>query len=255
MLQIALQETKKYWANGWHLLLFALALIYIIICVKEKNTKKTFLWYSGLFAAIFICPLTAKIIIKFIGASVYWRMLWILPTSIIMAFAFTHLYEKINEKWIKTVVALAITLAVALGGAWMYTNREFVTAPNWYKVSSAVPGICEEIQNDAKEQGLEPKAVVVNSLLTEIRQYDAGIKLLYGRNAERGSISSRRRRVYKQMQREIPWYKQFSKQLKSFNCNYVVWTGSEKSFAGFEKNGFRLVGQVEQYKIYFIDSE
>ena len=256
MVQIALQEFKNYWANGWHALLFALALIYILICVKEKTIKKTFAWYSGLFVAIYACPITIKIITIFIGELVYWRMFWILPTSIIMAFAFTHLYEKVSTRWLKAMVILAMTLVVSLGGAFMYTNVTFTVAPNWHKVGVAVPGVCEAIRNDAKEQGLEqPLAVVVDSLLTEIRQYDANIKLLYGRNAQRQAASKNRMRVYKQMQKEIPNYAKLSKLLKKYNCNYLVWTGSEESFAGFEDNGFRLVGQVDRYKVFFISWE
>ena len=254
MLQIALQKSADYWANGWHALLFVLALIYILICVKDKDTKKTFWWYSGLFVAVFFCPLTIKIITKFIGELVYWRMFWLLPTRIIMAFAFTHLYEKMSEKWLKAIVAVAISLTVALSGAWVYTNIEFEAAPNWYKVAPAVPGICEEIQNDAKEQDLNPpRAVVVNSLLSEMRQYDAGIKMIYGRNAQRGGLSKRKARVYEQMQQENPDYKELKKMLRKLDCNYVVWRGNEESFAGFEENGFRLVGEVETYKIYFLD--
>lgn len=253
MSPVALQEFKNYWADGWHALLLALALIYILICVKDKKVKKTFWWYSGLFATIFVCPLTVKAITWFIGELVYWRMFWVLPTSVIMAFAFTHLYERISAKWLRAIAVSAMVLAVTFGGAWVYTNIEFTVAPNWHKVSVAVPGICEAIQNDAQAQSLKPRAVVVDSLLSEIRQYDAGIKMLYGRNAQRGQISKRIKRVYEQMQKEIPSYKRLKKLLRRYDCNYIVWTGSEESFAGFEEKGFRLVGQVEQYKIYFID--
>jgi len=250
MLQLALQKAKDYWASGWYVLLFALALIYILICVKEKKVKKTFGWYSSLFVAVYLFPVTSKIITSFIGQSVYWRMFWLLPTSVIMAFAFTHLYEKVSVKWHKAIVALTVALAVGIGGSWMYTNVDFEKPPNWHKVPVAVPAICEEIQSDAKEQGLEPRAVVVNSLLSEMRQYDAGIKMIYGRNAMRGQVSKRRMSVYEQMQQEIPNYRKLTRRLKQLECNYVVWTGSEESFAGFEENGFRLVGQADRYKIY-----
>ena len=257
MLQIALQKAQDYWANGWHALLVVLALVYILICVKDKSVKKTFLWYSGLFVAIFFCPLTMKIITKFIGELVYWRMFWLLPTSVIMAFAFTHWYEKVSAKWLKAVVAIVISLVVALSGAWVYTNAKFVPAPNWHKVVSAVPGVCETIQNDAAEQGFEkrPRAVVVNSLVAYIRQYDAGIRMPYGRNAHLIRAKKRRGRLYAQMQQEIPDYKKLKKLLKQLKCNYVVWRGNEESFAGFEENGFRLVGEVETYKVFFLDIE
>ena len=253
MLQMALQKFQDYWANSWHIFLFILALIYILIWVKDKKTKKTFWWYSALFAVVFLCPLTIKLITTFIGDLVYWRMFWLLPTSIIMAFAFTHLYETIKAKWLKVVALLVMTAMVAFGGAFMYTNINFTVATNWYKVSPAIPGICEAIQADAEEQELQPRAVVVNSLLAEIRQYDAGIKLLYGRNGERGSISKEKKRVYKQMQKEIPNYTKLKKLLIKQESNYLVWTGSEDSFAGFEENGFRLVGEVERYKVYFVE--
>ena len=255
MLQLAIEKSKNYWADGWYVLLFALALIYVLICVKEKKAKKTLLWYSGLFVAVFFCPLTIKIITVFIGKSVFWRMFWILPTSVITAFAFTHLYEKINAKWIKAIAVLAMVAVIALSGAWMYSNREFRIAPNWHKVSPAVPEVCEIITSDAEQQGLQPKALVADSLLTEIRQYDATIGMAYGRKAQRGGGTKMAKRLYEQMQREMPQFAKLKRNLSKIDCNYVVWRGNEDSHRGFEEAGFRLVGQVEDYKIYFFDIE
>lgn len=251
--QIVIEKYNAYWGDGRHLFLLILALLYIIVAIKKKDVENTLLAYVGIFAVVFALPITAGIIQKLIGASVYWRMFWILPTSIIIALAFTHLTEALKTKWLKPILVMVLAVLIAVTGTWIYTNERFVSAANWHKLPASVPEICELIQTDAKEQGQMPKAVVVNSLAPSIRQYDAGIKLLYGRDAMRGENPDYDTQVvYYQMQQEIPDYAELDELFRKTKCNYLVWTGSEESFVGFEEQGYRLVGQVNEYKIYFI---
>lgn len=85
--QIAIERAGWYIGSGWHYLLFAAALLFLILKRDDKENRKWLVGYTLLFAAVYICPLTARIIMKYcIGGFVYWRMFWILPTSVIVAY-------------------------------------------------------------------------------------------------------------------------------------------------------------------------
>lgn len=85
--QIAIERAGWYIGSGWHYLLFAAALLFLILKHDDKENRKWLVGYTLLFAAVYICPLTARIIMKYcIGGFVYWRMFWILPTSVILAY-------------------------------------------------------------------------------------------------------------------------------------------------------------------------
>ena len=252
--QLAIDTYKAYWGEGMHVLLLAIALVYIAILVKDKTIKTLFVAYVIVFIIVFAFPLTEMIIKEAIGASVYWRMFWLVPSSVVVAFAFTHVIERVKIKWLKTGAMVMLSVVIMLTGTWMYESNKFLAAPNSYKVKAVVPEICEVISGDAREQSIEPKAVVVNSLIPYIRQYDAGIKLLYGRNAMRGErIDEVTQHVYNQMLLDSPDYELVDELLKGMRCNYLVWRGPEESYAGFEAKGYRIAGEVEEYKIYFIE--
>ena len=252
--QLAIDTYKNYWGDGLHIVLLLIALVYIIFLVKDKGVKSLLVPYVIVFTIVFVFPITEMVILKALGDSVYWRMFWLLPSSIIVAFAFTHMTERVKAKWIKIGAILALAVVIAFAGTWVYNGDKFQEAPNAYKVKQVVPEVCEVISNDAAKQGIEPKAVVVNSLVPYIRQYDAGINLLYGRNAmRRENMNEVTQHIYDQMLLDSPDYELVDELLKGMKCNYLVWRGPDESYQGFEGKGYRIAGEVEDYKIYFID--
>ena len=63
--QIAIEGAGWYIGSGWHYLLFAAALLFLILKRDDKENRKWLVGYTLLFAAVYICPLTARIIMKY----------------------------------------------------------------------------------------------------------------------------------------------------------------------------------------------
>ena len=82
---VTLDAWQKYWGNGFYEYLLAVAGLYFLIFGRKKQKAKELLLYVAVVLIIFFCPVTAWIIQKCVGGSVYWRVLWILPMTPLIA--------------------------------------------------------------------------------------------------------------------------------------------------------------------------
>ena len=106
--------------EGLHFILMFLALIYIMISKKEKYHRRLFIGYSLIFTIVYFCPVTSWVITRAVGELVYWRMLWMMPLPVIIAYAAVKIWCRIDKKWQRavSVVAFFAVLVVYLSG-WM----------------------------------------------------------------------------------------------------------------------------------------
>lgn len=133
----ALEKLKDYNGKGWHVALFVLALVFLWLGTKEKEHKKLFTGYSILFAILYFCPVTAKIIMKYcVEEQVYWRMLWLLPIPLVLAYAGVQLIQKFSKKTAKAGVFLLLAVVLIAGGNNMYlgTGGRLEKASNINKI-------------------------------------------------------------------------------------------------------------------------
>ena len=75
----SLDAWQKYWGNGFYVYLLLAACLYFLVFGRKKERARILSGYIVVFLAVFFCPVTAYIIQKCIGRSVYWRVLWVLP--------------------------------------------------------------------------------------------------------------------------------------------------------------------------------
>ena len=87
---------QKYWGNGFYVYLLLAACLYFLVFGRKKERSRILSGYIVVFLAVFFCPVTAYIIQKCIGRSVYWRVLWILPAVPLIAYAGTCLIKKVE---------------------------------------------------------------------------------------------------------------------------------------------------------------
>ena len=117
----ALEKMEMYNGTGWHLLLFGLAILYLCACRRKKENKRLLLGYSVVFFLIYFCPVTAKIIMDYCtGESVYWRMLWLLPIPLIVAYACTMLVSSFRRRLPRLACGLILACAIIAGGRSMH---------------------------------------------------------------------------------------------------------------------------------------
>ena len=125
--QIAIERAGWYIGSGWHYLLFAAALLFLILKRDDKENRKWLVGYTLLFAAVYICPLTARIIMKYcIGGFVYWRMFWILPTSVIVAYVAVSVCTAGKKKTVQAVCASLLMALIIVTGKNPYVGGQAI---------------------------------------------------------------------------------------------------------------------------------
>ena len=247
--QIAIERAGWYIASGWHYLLFAAALLFLILKRDDKENRKWLVGYTLLFAAVYICPLTARIIMKYcIGGFVYWRMFWILPTSVIVAYVAVSVCTAGKKKTIQAVCASLLMTLIIVTGKNPYVGGQAIyqKAVNMQKLPADACQISSLIAA-ARTEGETALAVMPEDLVGYVRQYDASIRLLYGR---RSKSEKPVRKIRRQMRKEQPKIKKLIRRIRQQGVNYLVFLADEQQDAKIQRNGFEKIGKVGGYSVY-----
>lgn len=230
----------------------------LIICIllyewkKIDDRKVRFLCaYSIVMAIIFFFPLTAKVIMDFcIGRNVYWRVIWTWPIPLTLALFFTKIIQKM-KKYSKIMIA-AVTLLLVASGSLMYGNGNFEKVSNVYKLPDEIPQICEMIKEYA--DGKEMKAAVPAELASYIRQYDARIKMAYGREGQKEDKfdSPDAAVLYNVMNNKFQDAAAIQKASMSSRCNFLVLNRESTANKEIQKEGAERIGKTKQYYVYYL---
>lgn len=247
--QIAIERAGWYIGSGWHYLLFAAALLFLILKRDDKENRKWLVWYTLLFAAVYICPLTARIIMKYcIGGFVYWRMFWILPTSVIVAYVAVSVCTAGKKKTVQAVCASLLMALIIVTGKNPYVGGQAIyqKAVNMQKLPADACQISNLIAA-TRAEGETALAVMPEDLVGYVRQYDASIRLLYGR---RSKSEKPVRKIRRQMRKEQPKIKKLIRRIRQQGVNYLVFLADEQQDAKIQRNGFEKIGKVGGYSVY-----
>ena len=76
----------------WYVFLFALIIIIGFGVAKEK--KRFLMIAMGIFSVVYICPISARLLMYGMGSDVYWRMFWLVPIPIVISVALVLLDDR-----------------------------------------------------------------------------------------------------------------------------------------------------------------
>lgn len=224
-----------------------------ILILFEKNRKENKVGhalakYILLFIGIAGCPITAYIIMKYcVGKEVYWRMLWLLPIPIVIAYTGTKILGKVQKKAGRLLALGAMTVALLASGISLFTEANFSKSTNRLKLPDTVITVCDYLEADAKEQGItEICAIVTPKLMCYIRQYNGKIKLAFGREAARGKKNN----IYEIINTTPIDCKKLAKAAKKRQCNYLIYEADAELDAELKKNQFEYLANIDEYKVY-----
>lgn len=253
---ITISMYEKYTGDSWQMILLAAALLYLCITLKRRKEQLSFVLISLLFGFVFLCPVTAKIIMKYcIGKSVYWRMLWILPRVCIIAYAGTCVLSDVKKRGIRAAVLLVLCVLIGISGSCIYGKENYSKADNIYKLPAPTVEVCEMISKDAEEQQIgQVKVLVPNPLVCYIRQYDASFLTPYGRNVFKyENLTQNQAGLFSQMSSDEAEPETLNMLLRNEGCNYFVWDRQDETREAFEDFDFVPVGDVQGYRVFRIE--
>lgn len=247
-LQMTADWLQSYIGSGWHMVLLVLAVIYIVFQKQEKTHRRLLAGYACLFTAVYFCPPVSWFLTRFIGEFVYWRMLWVLPLPLIVAYAMVKVWAARNSKWQRAVLLAVFAGSIILTGENVYLSEgsPYEKAVNLEKVPSSPAAICD-IVNANREEGEHAMLAAPQDMVGYIRQYDGSIEQVYGR---RGKVRPGGNYIIRLLQREKLQYRGLTNRLRELNCNFIALPDGPGRVEKMAERDFQVIGRVGGYVIY-----
>ena len=93
----ALKLFQEYMGTGLIVLWFLVSLLYLWLTEKRKYIRVMFLYVPLVLLLVFFNPLVAKIVSQMADGEIYYRILWLLPVTPVIAFGTVQLYVILSE--------------------------------------------------------------------------------------------------------------------------------------------------------------
>lgn len=235
---------REYMGTGLIMIWFLVSLIYLWVNETRKYIRIMFVYLPVILLLLYFNPLFASLVYGLAGSEIYYRILWLLPVTIVIAYTCVHIYGKL--KGVKqSFFALCMIAVIAVSGSYVYNNPYFSRAENSYHVPDSVVDVCDAIVVPGREvRGVFPK-----ELLQYVRQYAPTVCMPYGREVlvERWNYDVP---LYDAMEAEVvDWEKLAPLVIES--CSHYVILPANREMVG-EPTDFGLVwfGQIDGYAIY-----
>lgn len=245
----------NYNGFGMQMALYFAALLFIVFQKKEVDKKVFFVGYAALFFLISFFPLSAKIIMEYcIGAEVYWRMFWLLPTAVVTAYVGVTLISMMKLRSWKYLVLGSLLVTIMLTGTNVYNGTIFDAKQNNYKLPQNTIDICDIIERDAAQNGItQKKLITTNDLVQTIRQYDATVQMPYGSEAIKGlNISTYgAEQIFRIMSANTKDWEALSYYAAAEQCNYLAYPAEEALTETLAEYGYIQIGiSTGGYAVY-----
>lgn len=238
-----------YMGKGIAMWLFLAAILYLWIVEKNKSKKTIFIYASVALLILFFFPLSSYLLIHTIfDGEVYYRILWLLPMGVTIAYALIRFIDRIPSQIGKGIASAIACMVIAIGGNYIYANPTFTKAENLYQLPQAVIEICDAIE--VEDQWV--RAAMPQELLNCVRQYSADVRMPYGRE----NLIARwnfNHPMMETMEAPVINAKKLAEQGREYWCYYLV-IGDNREMSGkLEDYDYIPIGKVGYYTIY-VDS-
>lgn len=203
-----------------HWLLYIAALIFCLFMGKRE--RALLFWPSALVLVFFFNPFFYKYIGLHFLSGVYWRLLWMLPISFIIAYVLTKLLYRISKNAVRVILLAVVCVCIFVTGEPVFSRTTYSERENIYEITPATIDICEYVKSHLVSW--KETIIVPNELLCDIRQYSSAVCLLYGRNFGGfiSDIEEDELAVYGEMSKEQPDVALITEVARNRDCRYIV---------------------------------
>ena len=136
---------RQYCGSGFYPLIFIAALIWLLVTEKRKIVRIVLVDASLVILILFFLP-PFKALMDVLDEGTYYRILWLLPMTVVIAYAGVRIFEK------NRAAGCVVLLVLILSGDYVYDNINVTKAQNRYHIPNAVIAICNEIMPAEDEE-------------------------------------------------------------------------------------------------------
>lgn len=247
---------SEYTGSGILVVLFFVGLIFIALSEKDRSNKTIFLYGNMIIIALIFFPLTYYLYVRYVDTGTYWRIWWLLPMGICLAYVGTRLIyrHRVNGMLMFFIILL-------LGGRLVYTGKTnglVEAAQNPYQIPQEVINIVDVMEYDHRERVEDTEydylmAAFPAEFLEFVRQYDVRVRMPYGREMLDPNWGGSAAGFYTAMNADTNCYELLAEKCMYNSVDYIVINGLKSDEDVPEENGFVLISIVEQYRIYRYD--
>ncbi len=226
-----------------------LGLICLRILRKDKMAGLLAV-YMAVTTGIFFFPVTALIIQKLLGESVYFRTIWLVPVIPGGAYFLTQVVYLRSKKWMRALALICACAFIILTGEPVFSDTYFSKRENNFKMPTEVIYVADAINQHAQENGVEEKRIIGPAdVATYIRLYDATIIQKFGR--ETANKPSKQRRVYGWIHSDEPEYDRLCKAARNLEYCYIVFRTRSDDEEAMKNNHFEKIFGDDTFVVYF----
>lgn len=235
---------REYMGTGLIVGWFLLSVVYLLIGEKRKPVRILFVYVPIVLLLLYFNPLFAKIVYAVVKDEIYYRILWLIPVTAVIAYSAVLLYGQAKGR-VRALILGVAAVMVVLSGSFIYHNKFFHKAENLYHMPQSVVDICDAIEVD----GREVMAAFPVELLQYVRQYSPVVCMPYGREitVERWEYSHK---LYDLMEAEWIDVEELVPAARESGCHYVVLPAGKKLEGNFLEHEYELFGEIGGYVIY-----
>lgn len=234
---------KQYGGNGYLFILFAASLIYLLFAEKDMRKKIPVVIAPAIILFMFFVPYTRIAFVAFNheGPDTYYRILWLLPMGVVIAYAGCKLFAEHRR-----IGAVVVSAAIILCGSLVYKNEYMSKAENLYHIPQVAIDICDVISPEEDEPRV--RAVFPDELIHFVRQYDTDIMMPYGRDTVHNDYYSAVREAFAKP--ETINAEELLAATREAKCRYIVMYKDRSIDTPLEEMGLEIVDTVGGYNIY-----
>lgn len=235
---------RLYMGTGLVVIFFLAALIYLFLKEQRKPVRILFLYMPVLVLLLFFNPLVTKLVYEYADEEIYYRILWLLPITMVLAYTVVKIYGEL-EATKRVFFGGTAALLIVVSGSLIYKNGFFGKAENLYHVPQSVVEICDAIE----VEGREVMAVFPKELLQYVRQYSPVVCMPYGREitVDRWNYSME---LYDVMEAKEIDAGKLSELARKHACAYIILPQDKEINGNLNDYDFVNFGSAEGYVIY-----
>ena len=240
----ALELFKSYMGTGLITVFFLVMVVYLYFIETDKAKRILFVYMPMGLLVLYFNPLFCNLVYGFIGDEIYYRILWLMPVTIVLSYGIVNLYKRYQGKH-RRIMMVFLIAGVMLSGSLIYANENFKKAENEYHIPQTVVEICDAIE----VEGREVMAVFPMEMLQYVRQYSAYVCMPYGREMtiDRWGFYSELCLV---MEADVIVVEKLAELAKEDGCHYIIIKNDKELLGNMGKYDYELFAQIGGYDIY-----
>lgn len=233
---------QEFTGSGFLTILYLLALLYLWMAEKNPTIRAILVYGASVIQILFFIPLFYYGY-QLLDAGTYYRILWILPMTVTIAYSGV----KILGKYPAGSIVIGVVM-IAICGKYVYSNAYITKAENLYHIPQETIEVCDIIMPEGDEERV--KGVFPDELIHFVRQYTSRIQMAYGRDYLAPDWIYGDHPIRQVMNQEKIKVSELVRLATEENCQYIIVERSKETIGKFEKFKVFKIGETANYDIY-----